>query len=74
MDHSCRENHPITERRWIFNPGGASQAERTVCIAAGFHDHLLTFYLDGKQKLELSMPTGSVTIEGLQVTIDGVSR
>jgi hypothetical protein len=43
------------------------------CLATGLHDEAIALFLDGKEKLILSMfGAGSVRIDRLEIVIDGV--
>ena len=58
----------------FFNPGPASQSDRTLCLLNAFDSGPITsLFLDrGEDMIEIGMVSGSVTIADLHVVITGV--
>jgi len=54
------------------NVGSEPQATRTLCMTAEFQPDFVAIFADGKEnKIELSMPSGSVEIASLMVVVAG---
>ena len=53
------------------NGGETAVDERSICLAAGFHDAELAPFLDGAQTITVFVVQGSVTLSGLRVEVEG---
>jgi hypothetical protein len=69
ISFSFRGNVPVFGQENIFDEPLGSFA---TCLLSGLHDQDIAPFLDGKERLILSMSSGSVEFAGLQVIVDGV--